>query len=101
MLALLSQGVRLRLLCGAGGYPPNVLQPFETYFTNPTSVSPLSSPEALHVNWRERPLLAKGGTMGEKCLIKFSHTFVTSMVIVGFFYMPQSCDMGPAALLPL
>jgi hypothetical protein len=30
----------LRLLCGAGGYPPNVLQPFETYCTNPALVSP-------------------------------------------------------------
>jgi hypothetical protein len=39
--------------------------------------------------------------MGEKCPIKFSQTIVTSTVIVGFFYMPQSCDMGPTALLPL
>jgi hypothetical protein len=39
--------------------------------------------------------------MGEKCPIKFSHTIATSTVIVGFFDMPQSCDMGPAALLPL
>jgi hypothetical protein len=27
---------------------------------------PLSSPEELHIRWRERPLSAKGGTMGEK-----------------------------------
>jgi hypothetical protein len=39
--------------------------------------------------------------MGEKCPIKFSHTIATSTVTVGFFYMPQSCDMGPTALLPL
>jgi hypothetical protein len=32
--------------------------------------------------------------MGEKCPIKFSHTIATSTVIVGLFYMPQSCDMG-------
>jgi hypothetical protein len=32
--------LHLRLLCGAGGYPPNVLQPFETYCTNPALVSP-------------------------------------------------------------
>jgi hypothetical protein len=35
--------LRLRLLCGAGGYPPNVLQPFETYCTNPVLVSPFIS----------------------------------------------------------
>jgi hypothetical protein len=39
--------------------------------------------------------------MGKKCVIKFSHTIATSMVIVGFFYMPQSCDMGPTDLVPL
>jgi hypothetical protein len=32
--------------------------------------------------------------MGEKCPIKYSLTIATSSVIVGFFYMPQSCDMG-------
>jgi hypothetical protein len=30
----------LDLLCGAGGYPSNVLQPFETYCTNPALDSP-------------------------------------------------------------
>jgi hypothetical protein len=39
--------------------------------------------------------------MGEKCPIKFNRTIATSTVIVGFFYMPQGCDMGPKALLPL
>jgi hypothetical protein len=90
-----------RLQSGASGYPPNVLQPFETYFINSTLVFPLSSPEALHINWRQRPLSAKGGTMGKKCPIKFSRTVATSTVIVGLFYMPQSCDMGLTALLPL
>jgi hypothetical protein len=28
-------------------------------------------------------------------------TIATSTVIVGFFYMPKSCDMGQTALLPL
>jgi hypothetical protein len=64
--------LRLRLLCGAGGYPPNVLQPTEAYCTKPTLVSPHSSPEALHIRWCERPQLARGGTMGEKQSIKFS-----------------------------
>jgi hypothetical protein len=68
---------------------------------NPRFSFPLSSPEALHVNWRERPLSEKGGNMGEKCPIKFCHTIATSTVIFGFFYMPQSCDMGQTALLPL
>jgi hypothetical protein len=61
---------------------------------------PLSSPEALHVNRRKRPLSAEGGTIGEKFPIKFSHIIATSTVILGFLYMPQSCDMGPTALLP-
>jgi hypothetical protein len=63
--------VRLHLLCGAGGYPPNVLQPTETYCANPALVFPPSFPEALHIRRRERPLLARGGTMGEKYPIKF------------------------------
>jgi hypothetical protein len=29
------------VFCGAGGYPPNVLQPTEAYCTNPALVSPL------------------------------------------------------------
>jgi hypothetical protein len=33
----------LRLLRGAGGYPPNVLQRFATYCTNPALVSPFIS----------------------------------------------------------
>jgi hypothetical protein len=32
----------LRFLCGAGGYPSNVLQPTEAYCTNPALVSPSS-----------------------------------------------------------
>jgi hypothetical protein len=65
---------RRRLLCGAGDYPSNVLQPTEAYCTNSAlgPPPPPSSPEALHIRRRERPLLARGGTMDEKCLIKFS-----------------------------
>jgi hypothetical protein len=36
--------LRLRPLCGTAGYPPNVLQPFETYCTNPALVSPFHLP---------------------------------------------------------
>jgi hypothetical protein len=72
----LEPSLPLRLLCGAGGYPPNVLQPTEAYCTNPALVPtpphPPSSPEPLHIRRRERPLLARGGAMVEKCPIKFS-----------------------------
>jgi hypothetical protein len=64
--------LRLCLLCGAGDYPLNVLQPTKAYCTNPALVSPPSYPEALHIRRRERPLLARGVTMDKKCPIKFS-----------------------------
>src|SRR5215468_7768886 len=38
--------------------------------------------------------------MGEKCPIKFSLVIAISTVTAGFFYMPQSCDMGQTALNP-
>jgi hypothetical protein len=34
---------------------------------------PISSPGALHVRWRERPLSAKSGTIGEKCPINLAY----------------------------
>jgi hypothetical protein len=40
---------------------------------NPVLV-PRSSPEALHVEQRDRPLLAKGGIIGEKWPVIFSLT---------------------------
>jgi hypothetical protein len=55
----------LLLLCGAGDYPPNVLQHTVAYCTNPALVPP-STPEALHIRRRDRPLLARAGTIGEK-----------------------------------
>src|SRR5215468_569695 len=61
---------------------------------------PCSSPEALHISRRERPLLAKGGIMGEKCPIKFSLAIAISMVNAGFFYMPQSCDTDKRLYFP-
>jgi hypothetical protein len=53
-------------VCGAGGIPPNVLQPTEAYCANLAFWFPSSSPEALHVRRRERPLSVKGGTMGRE-----------------------------------
>jgi hypothetical protein len=41
---------------------------------NPALFPPRSSPEALHVRPRERPLVAKRGIMGEKWPVKFSLT---------------------------
>jgi hypothetical protein len=58
-----------------------------------------SSPEELHARQHERPLWAKGGSMGEKWLTKFRQT-IRLHVIAGFFNMSQSCDMGQTALLP-
>jgi hypothetical protein len=91
----------LRLLCGASGYPPNVLQPTEAYCTNPALVSPFH-PQRRSTSTGVRYLYQRKMELwGEVCPIKFSRTVATSTVIVGFFYMPQSCDMGPTALLPL
>jgi hypothetical protein len=83
---------------GAGGTPPSALQPTETYCDNPAFWFRRSSPEALHVRRRKRPLSAKGGSMGEKWSTKF---ILKIHVIVGFFNMPQSCDMGQTTLLPV
>jgi hypothetical protein len=35
--------------------------------------------------------------MGEKFPMKFSHTIATFTVILGFFYMPEDCDMRSTA----
>jgi hypothetical protein len=53
--------------------PPSALLPFEADCTNPAFSS------SVHLQRRstsrcERPLLAKGGMMGEKWLLKFSKT---------------------------
>jgi hypothetical protein len=54
-----------------------------------------SSPEALHTKRRERPLLAKDGTKAKE----FSYQSVIHE-ITGFFYMPQSWDMGHIFYFP-
>jgi hypothetical protein len=68
-------------VCGAGGIPPNALQPTEAYCANPAFRLPRLPAEALHVRRRERPVSAKGGTMGEKWPIKFSLTIGTSTLL--------------------
>jgi hypothetical protein len=64
-----SNYLRLRLLCGAGGYPPNVLQPTETYCSNPALVSPFH----LQARSTSDDGKAKGETMGEKCPINLAY----------------------------
>jgi len=63
------------------------------YFPPPLDV-PTFSARCLHVQRRERPLVA------EKCSDKFDLESEFT-VILGMFYMPQICDMGQTALLPL
>jgi hypothetical protein len=59
---------------GAGGNPAYRTSAFEAVCTfNPVLV-PHPSPEALHTIQRERSLLAKGGSMGEKWPVKFCQT---------------------------
>jgi hypothetical protein len=48
---------------------------------------PPSSPEALHVQRRERPLLAREGSMGEEIADSILRTTSTSTVSVRIFYM--------------
>jgi hypothetical protein len=64
-------------VCVAGGIPPNALQHTEAYCANSAFWFPRLSPEAVHVKWRERPLSAKGGTIGQKWPVKFSLTNAT------------------------
>jgi hypothetical protein len=90
-LLLLSVGPAESLLTHCS--PPRLIVLTPLYF-------PCSSPEALHVRRRERPLSAKGGIMGEKWPVIFSLTMRLPRHY-RFFYMPQSCDMGQTALLPL
>jgi len=60
---------------------------------------PTFSASCLHVQRRERPLAA-AVFVGEKCSEKFRLEFDLH-VILEIFYMPQICDMGQTALLPL
>jgi hypothetical protein len=89
--------LRLRVLYEAGGYPPNVLQPTEAYCANPALVSPFhlqrrsTSAGVRDLYQRKVELWARN----------VRSNLTTSTVVVGFFYMPQSCDMGQTALLPL
>ena len=59
---------------------------------------PTFSARCLHVQRRERPLVEL--FVGEKCSDKFRLEF-DFHVILEIFYMPQICDMGQTALLPL
>jgi hypothetical protein len=60
-------------LLRAGGNPAYRTSALEAVCTYTPSV-PHSSPEAPHARQRDRPLLAKGGSMGEKWPVKFCQT---------------------------
>jgi hypothetical protein len=69
-------------------------------FPLPLDVSTFSA-RCLHVQRRERPLAPEGELfVGEKCPDKF-RLEIDFHVILEIFYMPQICDMGQTALLPL
>jgi hypothetical protein len=71
---------------GPAETPPIALQPSRPFVLLTPFLVPHSSPEALHARQRERPLLAKGGSMGEKWPVKFYQS--NFHVIAGFFNMP-------------
>jgi hypothetical protein len=55
-------------VCGAGGIQLSALQPIEAYCANPAFSSPVHLQRCPMAEQHERPLLAKGGTMGKKWL---------------------------------
>jgi hypothetical protein len=84
----------------AGGNPAVRTSAFLTVCTVTPVLIPPSSPEKLHTRRCEKHLLAKGEIIGENgrsILAKHSD----SHVIAEFFIMPQICEMGQKALLPL
>jgi len=61
---------------------------------------PTFTARCLHVQRRERPLAAERGTLrGREIFWQISSRI--RLPLLGIFYMPQICDMGPTALLPL
>jgi hypothetical protein len=61
---------------------------------------PRSSPEALHARRRERPLLAKGGIMGEKWPVKFSRNNATPTSLSGSFTCRKSATWDRRLYFP-
>jgi hypothetical protein len=93
-------GLCLCLLCGASRYPPNVLQLTEPYCTNPTLVSLLHL-QRRSTSYDVRGLYQRRMELWARNVRSNLAYNSTSAEIVGFFYVPQICDMGPMALLPL
>jgi hypothetical protein len=62
---------------------------------------PTSSARCLHVQRRERPLAAEGGTLRGREMFRQIWPRIRFHVILGIFYMPQVSDMGQMVLLPL
>jgi hypothetical protein len=92
--------VRLRLLCGAGGYAPNVLQPTEAHFTNPALVFLLRL-QRRSTSYDVRGLYQRRVKLWARNSRSNLAYNSTSTEFVGFFYMPQSYDMEPIALFSL
>jgi hypothetical protein len=69
------------------------------FFPPPLDVSTFSA-RCLHVQRRERPLAAEGGTLLEGEMFGKFGLECEFHVILRIFYMPQICDMGQTALLP-
>jgi hypothetical protein len=55
---------------------------------------PTISARCLHVQRRERPLAAQGGTLRGREMFRQISSRIDFHVILGIFYMPQICDMG-------
>jgi hypothetical protein len=92
--------ITLLLLClllfvGPAGTPPLALQPSRPFVLQPLFLVP-----PFISRRRKRPLLAKGGIMGENGRSSLARQS-DFHEIAGFFNMPQSCDMEQTALLPL
>jgi hypothetical protein len=67
----------------------------------PPSDVPTFSARCLHVQRRERPLAAEGGTLCGREISTISSRILDFHVVLEIFYMPQIYDMGQTALVPL
>jgi hypothetical protein len=68
-------------VCGASRIPLSALQPIESYCASLSFSSLVYLQRRSTSDWRERPLLVKGGIMGKKSPTKFSLTNMTSFSV--------------------
>jgi hypothetical protein len=62
---------------------------------------PASAARCFHVQTTRYILVAKGGTSWTRIVRYFRIPCTTYTLHVRIFYVPQICDMGPTALLPI